>query len=56
MRARAVPMREGVHELPANEMVAELIGSPAYEDPFWRRQREVEEERRRVRESQHWRR
>lgn len=35
--------RERIHELPANENVAELFGSPVYETPERRREREVQE-------------
>lgn len=53
--SRRAHVRGTMYELPANETVAELIGSPVYEDAFMRRQREIEESRRRIREGQRWR-
>ncbi|KAH8603051.1 aspartic peptidase domain-containing protein [Bisporella sp. PMI_857] len=48
-----IPSRQQIiHELPAGESISELIGSPVYESPMIRRQREqweFEQERQRIR-------
>lgn len=43
---RVPPAEERIYELPASgTTIAELIGSPIHDNPLWRRQREIEENR-----------
>jgi hypothetical protein len=48
--AKVTPAGGRIYELPVNDTtIAELIGSQAHENPLWRRQREIEENRQRIR-------